>query len=207
MQQSVPDVDSTLTQPQGTATSGSAGESVETKALQKRTNMAGVKEGKQINDKKNPDKIKQENQRGEKFNDGERFERRMKQNQEQRGPRGGRSFQRDRGHHAIHGHGHGHGHGPGSRGGAGGGGVGVPAGGQGQQHNQMLPQGGDGGFQMPDSENREEKKFTGRCRLFVGNLPNECGEEEFKKLFEPFGEFSEVYVNTQRGFGFIRMVC
>lgn len=50
-----------------------------------------------------------------------------------------------------------------------------------------------------------EKKFTGRCRLFVGNLTPDITEEEFKKLFEPHGEFSEVYVNNSRGFGFIRL--
>ena len=61
--------------------------------------------------------------------------------------------------------------------------------------------------EKPDEETEAaEKKFTGRCRLFVGNLPNDTKEDAFKKLFEPFGEFTEVYVNTLRGFGFIRMV-
>jgi len=50
-----------------------------------------------------------------------------------------------------------------------------------------------------------DKKFTGRCRLFVGNLTPDTTEDEFKKLFEPYGEISEVYVNTGRGFGFIRL--
>ena len=50
-----------------------------------------------------------------------------------------------------------------------------------------------------------EKKFTGRCRLFVGNLPNDTTEDEFKKMFSPFGLFTEIYLNTSRGFGFIRM--
>ncbi|XP_064609918.1 paraspeckle component 1-like isoform X2 [Liolophura sinensis] len=52
---------------------------------------------------------------------------------------------------------------------------------------------------------REEKKFTMRCRLFVGNLTAETSEEEFKSMFEPFGELSEVYLNPQRGFGFCRL--
>lgn len=51
-----------------------------------------------------------------------------------------------------------------------------------------------------------EKKFTGRCRLFVGNLTPDVTEEEFRKMFEAYGEISEVYVNTSRGFGFIRLV-
>ena len=50
-----------------------------------------------------------------------------------------------------------------------------------------------------------EKKFTGRCRLFVGNIPGEWGEDDFKTMFEKFGEISEAYVNAPRGFGFIRM--
>uniref|UniRef100_A0A2C9JCF7 RRM domain-containing protein n=1 Tax=Biomphalaria glabrata TaxID=6526 RepID=A0A2C9JCF7_BIOGL len=50
-----------------------------------------------------------------------------------------------------------------------------------------------------------EKKFTGRCRLFVGNLTPDVTESDFRKMFEPFGEIAEVYVNTSRGFGFIRL--
>ncbi|CAG5134434.1 unnamed protein product, partial [Candidula unifasciata] len=50
-----------------------------------------------------------------------------------------------------------------------------------------------------------EKKFTGRCRLFVGNLTPDVTEDEFRKMFEPYGEVSEMYVNTGRGFGFIRL--
>ncbi len=58
-----------------------------------------------------------------------------------------------------------------------------------------------------DREDGESKKFTGRCRLFVGNLPNDTSEEDFKDMFKPFGETSEFYVNTTRGFGFVRLVC
>lgn len=52
---------------------------------------------------------------------------------------------------------------------------------------------------------RDEKKFTGRCRLFVGNLTPDITEDDFRKLFQPFGEISEVYVNAGKGFGFIRL--
>jgi len=85
--------------------------------------------------------------------------------------------------------------------------------------------GGRGGGPRPDqNKNREikkeemdhdgeteqktkapEKKFTGRCRLFVGNLPSETTDEEFKTMFEPYGETNEVYLNNQRGFGFVRL--
>jgi len=52
----------------------------------------------------------------------------------------------------------------------------------------------------------KEKKFSGRCRLFVGNLPNDLSENEFQKFFEPYGELSEVFLNAPRGFGFLRLV-
>ena len=52
----------------------------------------------------------------------------------------------------------------------------------------------------------DPKKFTGRCRLFVGNLAPEMTEDDFKQLFQPFGDVSEVYVNPSRSFGFIRLV-
>ncbi|KAK7161776.1 hypothetical protein R3I94_004449 [Phoxinus phoxinus] len=50
-----------------------------------------------------------------------------------------------------------------------------------------------------------EKTFTQRCRLFVGNLPSEMTEEDFKKLFSKYGEANEVFINRDRGFGFIRL--
>ena len=52
-----------------------------------------------------------------------------------------------------------------------------------------------------------EKTFTQRCRLFVGNLPTDLSEEDFKKLFSKYGEANEVFINRDRGFGFIRLVC
>jgi len=52
----------------------------------------------------------------------------------------------------------------------------------------------------------KEKKFSGRCRLFVGNVPNDLTETDFQKFFEPFGELNEVFLNASRGFGFIRLV-
>ena len=50
-----------------------------------------------------------------------------------------------------------------------------------------------------------ERKFTGRCRLFVGNLPTEITETEFKELFTKFGEIGECFLNTSRSFGFIKL--
>ena len=59
---------------------------------------------------------------------------------------------------------------------------------------------------MVDDTPKEPKKFTGRCRLFVGNITPETTEEQFKEMFTPYGEVSEVFVNAGKGFGFIRLV-
>lgn len=50
------------------------------------------------------------------------------------------------------------------------------------------------------------KKFTGRCRLFVGNLPGNIDENDFKEMFQKFGEVSEVFLNASRSFGFVKLV-
>ena len=59
-------------------------------------------------------------------------------------------------------------------------------------------------YQM-DATPQAEKKFTGRCRLFCGNLPSDMTEAEFKELFKKFGETGECFLNTQRSFGFIKL--
>uniref|UniRef100_A0A4W4F1V5 RRM domain-containing protein n=1 Tax=Electrophorus electricus TaxID=8005 RepID=A0A4W4F1V5_ELEEL len=50
-----------------------------------------------------------------------------------------------------------------------------------------------------------EKTYTQRCRLFIGNLPNDITEDEFRKLFAKYGEPSEIFINQGKGFGFIRL--
>ncbi|XP_043912784.1 non-POU domain-containing octamer-binding protein isoform X3 [Protopterus annectens] len=50
-----------------------------------------------------------------------------------------------------------------------------------------------------------EKTYTQRSRLFVGNLPPDITEEELKKMFEKYGEPGEIFINKDRGFGFIRL--
>ncbi|KAK0416904.1 hypothetical protein QR680_012744 [Steinernema hermaphroditum] len=49
-----------------------------------------------------------------------------------------------------------------------------------------------------------KKKFTGRCRLFVGNLTNDTTEVELKEMFAPHGDISECYISG-KGFAFLRM--
>ncbi|XP_036404211.1 non-POU domain-containing octamer-binding protein-like isoform X1 [Megalops cyprinoides] len=50
-----------------------------------------------------------------------------------------------------------------------------------------------------------EKTYTQRSRLFVGNLPTGVTEEEVEKLFSKYGQPSEIFINKDRGFGFIRL--
>ncbi|KAI5607749.1 splicing factor, proline- and glutamine-rich [Silurus asotus] len=50
-----------------------------------------------------------------------------------------------------------------------------------------------------------EKTYTQRCRLFIGNLPNDITEDEFRRLFSKYGEPSEIFINQGKGFGFIRL--
>uniref|UniRef100_UPI00358E67FB paraspeckle component 1-like n=1 Tax=Myxine glutinosa TaxID=7769 RepID=UPI00358E67FB len=50
-----------------------------------------------------------------------------------------------------------------------------------------------------------EKTYTQRCRLFVGNIPSDMNETAFRKMFIKFGKPSEVFINPDKGFGFIRL--
>lgn len=59
-------------------------------------------------------------------------------------------------------------------------------------------------LELPTKETTETKKFTGRCRIFVANLPNNTTEETLRKLFEEFGEVSEVYLGKSN-FAFVKM--
>lgn len=58
---------------------------------------------------------------------------------------------------------------------------------------------------VADDKPKEPKKFTGRCRLFVGNFTSDFDEDEMSKLFKEFGDVSEAYCNREKGFGFIRL--
>ncbi len=53
---------------------------------------------------------------------------------------------------------------------------------------------------------KREKKFSNKSRLFVGNLPRDMMENDIRKLFEPFGEVQEVFLQKEKSFGFVRLV-
>jgi proline- and glutamine-rich splicing factor len=55
-------------------------------------------------------------------------------------------------------------------------------------------------------QDTREKKFTGRCRLYIGNLTSDVTEDEITQLFQPFGETAELFVNKEKNFAFIRLV-
>lgn len=73
-------------------------------------------------------------------------------------------------------------------------------------HNNHFSHGDNGlSSRFDQSAPVAEKKFTGRCRLFCGNLPADLNEADFKELFKKFGETGECFLNTQRSFGFIKL--
>ena len=52
----------------------------------------------------------------------------------------------------------------------------------------------------------KEPKFSGRSRLYVGNLGNEIAEPDLKEYFSAYGEVAEVFLNKDKGFAFVRLV-
>ncbi|VDN06378.1 unnamed protein product [Thelazia callipaeda] len=101
--------------------------------------------------------------------------------------------------------------------------MGGPPGSQGNRGMGMVPGGGSGGGRGPMNlmsslnvlsgqafsetdlmSDLPKKKFTGRCRLFVGNLPNDLKEQELKELFAPHGDIAECYLSG-KGFAFLRL--
>ncbi|KAF5269656.1 hypothetical protein FQR65_LT05996 [Abscondita terminalis] len=50
-----------------------------------------------------------------------------------------------------------------------------------------------------------EKKFSGRSRLYIGNIAADVTEDEINDLFKSYGETSELFMNKEKNFGFIRL--
>lgn len=59
-------------------------------------------------------------------------------------------------------------------------------------------------YELPQKDN-SEKKFSSRCRLYVGNLAD-VTEEEIREMFKKYGEINECFVNTEKMFAFVRLV-
>nr|XP_023013000.1 hrp65 protein-like [Leptinotarsa decemlineata] len=50
-----------------------------------------------------------------------------------------------------------------------------------------------------------EKKFNGRNRLYIGNIPSDVTEDDIVELFKPYGETSELFLNKDKNFGFVKL--
>jgi proline- and glutamine-rich splicing factor len=48
-------------------------------------------------------------------------------------------------------------------------------------------------------------KFSGRSRLYIGNLSNDITEESLKQMLTAFGEVGEIFYNREKKFAFLRM--
>nr|XP_027194246.1 non-POU domain-containing octamer-binding protein-like isoform X2 [Dermatophagoides pteronyssinus] len=59
-------------------------------------------------------------------------------------------------------------------------------------------------FEFPPPD-QSTQTFTGRCRLFVANLPSTATEEALRKLFSEFGQISEIFIGKGNQFAFIKM--
>uniref|UniRef100_A0A336LJK0 CSON007372 protein n=1 Tax=Culicoides sonorensis TaxID=179676 RepID=A0A336LJK0_CULSO len=59
-------------------------------------------------------------------------------------------------------------------------------------------------YELPTIE-QKEIKFSGRNRLYIGNLTGDVTDEELTELFKPYGEISEVFVNKEKNFAFLKM--
>ncbi|XP_026279754.1 hrp65 protein [Frankliniella occidentalis] len=79
-----------------------------------------------------------------------------------------------------------------------------PRGGQEDRFNEKLSTLAGPTHDLPPLD-LSEKKFSGKNRLYIGNLTNDVTEEEITSLFQKFGETSELFVNKEKNFAFIRM--
>lgn len=51
----------------------------------------------------------------------------------------------------------------------------------------------------------EDVKFSGRNRLYIGNLTNDVSEDELTELFRPYGDVSEIFMNKEKNYAFVRV--
>ena len=50
-----------------------------------------------------------------------------------------------------------------------------------------------------------ERKFSGRSRLYIGNIGPNVSEEKIKEEISKFGEIGELFFNSEKHFAFLRM--
>lgn len=51
-----------------------------------------------------------------------------------------------------------------------------------------------------------DMKFSIRNRLYIGNLTSEMAKDEsLREIFQPYGEISDIFINSEKNFAFIRV--
>lgn len=60
-------------------------------------------------------------------------------------------------------------------------------------------------FDLPPLDTAE-KKFSGRTRLYIGNIVPDTDENELREFFSQYGETSEYFMNKDKNFAFVRFV-
>lgn len=50
----------------------------------------------------------------------------------------------------------------------------------------------------------EEKKFSNRSRLYVGNIPSKMSEQDLKNLLNTYGETNDLFFNKEKNFAFVK---
>ncbi|XP_020816842.1 protein no-on-transient A-like [Drosophila serrata] len=84
---------------------------------------------------------------------------------------------------------------------------GGPAGGRGFEDfliAQKLRSIGETTLELPTIEMPAETKFSGRNRLYVGNLPSDVTNDELREMFKPYGEIDEIS-NLDRNYAFLKV--
>lgn len=59
--------------------------------------------------------------------------------------------------------------------------------------------------ELPPIELPSEPKFSGRNRLYIGNLTSDVNEDELREMFKPYGEIGEIFANPEKNFAFLKV--
>uniref|UniRef100_A0A6P4EZW9 Protein no-on-transient A n=1 Tax=Drosophila rhopaloa TaxID=1041015 RepID=A0A6P4EZW9_DRORH len=87
----------------------------------------------------------------------------------------------------------------------GGGGGGGPRGGEDFFIAQRLRSIAGPTFELEPVDVPTETKFSGRNRLYVGNLTGDITDDELREMFKPYGEISEIFSNLEKNFTFLKV--
>lgn len=61
-------------------------------------------------------------------------------------------------------------------------------------------------LELQPIELETDMKFSVRNRLYVGNLTSSVAKEEgLREIFQPYGEISDIFINSEKSFAFIRL--